>query len=451
MKNPIILKDLLIAINGIIWKCLSVLIIITLFILVVLFWKEAHHGYSTTFPHISNEFEIFGYLMLWAGVIFLSVVKSIFSITTEKSGLTHELIFISKITSYKYIMWKFFSNILYFAYISLLVLPFCGVFLFFWWIWILDIIMLYFQIAFYIIIWSAIWIFLGVIGRKMQISLVLWSLIAWIIVFLIAEYFYSLKVFFLLGAPYDMILGMYSLSTAIALKVIIMVLTCIYFLWLSVRFCKEETELQTERYPWYCSLIVFILAAGHYYLYEKVWIEVFIFLSFFDAILFFINTKSIAKKDYLISFWYIIINVILTVVTIIFIDWFLFQTLLYYIMCMGVLLFISLFVQLYFRAIHRYIINMVNILILGLIFIWIPWTLYVQNTFTLPEPLRISDIWSAFETKYSLDINWDESKYNYYNKRSRVNNTYHYNLFMLILFVTLFWITHRIRKQSIDV
>ena len=450
MKNPIILKDLLVAINGLVWKCLSVLIIVTLFVLVILFWKEAHHEYLRNFPYIGEEFLIFGYIFLAAGIIFLATVKSIFSITSEKSGLTYELIFISKLSPLKYILWKFFSNVLFFIHISLLVLPFIGVFLFYWWIGLLDIIMLYFQFYFYILIWSALWVFLGILWRKIQISLVLLAIIWWLISFILLEYFNSLDVLYVIWAPFDMVLNSYSLLWIIALKTIIALLSCVYFLWLSVRFCKEETETKTERYPWYCSLIVFIFAAWNYYLYDQVWIEIFIFLSFIDAILFFLHTKTIARKDYLAAFWYVIINVILTVSTIILIDWFLFQTLLYYIMCMWVLLFISLFIQLYFRTLHRYLINVVYILFLGLFFIWIPGILYVQNTVALPNSLKISDIFSAFDTKLTLDNYWEE-KYNYHLERTRVNNTYHYNLFVLIIFIIFFWLTHKIRKQSIDV
>ena len=145
MKNPIILKDILIWFNSLIGK-LTLLIFIGILSFVFINYQI---DVIDSLKYNSNTFLFWKRLMQgWLMISILLFVciwffRWIYSITSENSQKTFELIKISPISDWKYVLWKWISQSLSLSVFLISTLIFSWLSLFLWWVILENIIYIY--------------------------------------------------------------------------------------------------------------------------------------------------------------------------------------------------------------------------------------------------------------------------------------------------------------------
>ncbi len=364
MKNPIILKDLLIGVNNVIGK---VTIIAVLF-LVAAFTVLTHsfdptHGSKLASHFSNNDFLMVGYLF-GGGIIFiLAIIKWIISICSEKSQMTYELIKISKISASKYILWKFMANFLYFWLLSVMLLPFGAMITFIGGVSSGDILLLLVHILLFAAVWSALWWMIWCLGRNITLSFLIavWWAIIWGICL---DAFYFLENSFAYMIHFGLKNWIYS--------VLMWVLSTLGFLIYSIQSVKQETVNSTNRYPIVLSLLLFCVAIVQVIFLEYNAYYVFAITSIIDLMLLFINMKKFDTKHKKIFQYHVLTNLLIVSLATSYLEFFSLDLLTFILLVQILIVLISLVVIELYKKINLYLHKFIYIIIVLFVLFVLP-------------------------------------------------------------------------------
>lgn len=362
MKNPIILKDLLIGVNNVIGK----VTIISVLFLVAAFTVLTHsfdptNGSQLAIHFSNSDFLMIGYLFGWGIIFILSVIKWILSICSEKSQMTYELIKISKISASKYILWKFMANFLYFWLLSVMLLPFGAMITFIGGVSSGDILLLLVHILSFAAVWSALWWMIWCLGRNITLSflIVVWWAIIWGICL---DAFYFLENSFAYMIHFGLKNWMYS--------VLMSALCTIGFLIYSIQSVKQETVNNTNRYPVILSLLLFCVALVQVVYLEYNAYYVFAITSIIDLMLLFINMKKFDTKHKKIFQYHVLTNFLIVWLAISYLEFFSLDLLIFIFLIQILIVLISLVVIELYKKINIYLHKFIyTIIVLFVLFV----------------------------------------------------------------------------------
>ena len=452
MKNPIILKDLLIGVNNIIWKVtiISILFLVGLFtILANNFWINI--GTSSLPNYFSNDEFILIWYILWGwGIFILSLIKGIIGMCFEKSQMTYELIKISKISETKYILGKFLANLLYFSLILVMLLPFAVMNSFIGGFSVWDILLLCLHILLMWALGGALWIVIWLIGQTITLSFLI-SVGGAIFIWIMLDWSSHLRLIAESFMFQEDKKWVYSLLT-----------TMIAIIWLliyAIQKIKQETNKHINRYPVILSIILFTLAIfqiiyiefNAYYLLLLVWI--------IDVMLFFLNTENFKiqnKKRFLSHIWINFLIIFLSVWYLEFLSW----KLLAYILLLQILvILVSMNTTELYKNINIYLQKFLYIIILLFVTLIVPHfitnvkyynPLQTINLYIPPVELTYKNIFISEKNKDLWIIEQDIKNLNNENKNKKLNrniNTYYYIYFLIFIMLLLHFGMYYFRKQ----
>lgn len=310
MKNPIILKDILIWFNSLIGK-LTLLIFIGILSFVFINYQI---DVINSLKHNSSTFLFWKRLMQdWLMISILLFVciwffRWIYSITSENSQKTFELIKISPISDSKYVLWKWISQSLSLSVFLISTLIFSWLSLFLWWVILENILVTYitvFAIIIYVVIAG---IYVWTITKTSRFWYILWS--ALFIIFIIVNWFLFLSsIDYILN--YNNLLDFNKLFFETLL--FISGFSYVFFI-LSKQEIKNIRTQKTCLFP-ISALLIFILNIFIFYYFNNIELSTVIY-SLFSVVLmqlFYLNnSQSNINNSY-------IINILLTIISLIFI------------------------------------------------------------------------------------------------------------------------------------
>lgn len=452
MKNPIILKDLLIGVNNIIGKVtiISILFLVGLFtILANNFWINI--GASSLPNYFSNdEFLIISYILGWGWIFILWVIKGIIGICFEKSQMTYELIKISKISATKYILGKFLANLLYFTLILLMLLPFAAMNSFIGGFSVGDILLLGIHILFMWALGGALWIVIWLIGQTITLSFLIsvgWAIFIWMMLdwsshlWLIAESF-------LFQEDKKWLYSIFTSLGAIA-----------WLLIYAIQKVKQDTEKHINRYPIILSIILFALAIiqviyiefNAYYLLLLVWV--------IDLILYFLNIENLNtqnKKRFIYHIWVNFLIIFLSIWYLEFLSWKLFG----YILLVEILvIFLSINITELYKKINIYLQKFLYIIILLFILLIVPHfvtnvkyynPLQTINVYIPPVEITYKKMFISEKNKHLWIIEQDIKNMNKIDENKKLNrniNTYYYLYSLILMMLLLYYWMYYFRRK----
>lgn len=445
MKNPIILKDLLIGVNNVIGKVtiISVLFVVAAFTVIL---HSYDSSYSSQLPHYfrNSDFLVLGYLLGGAGIFLLAVIKWILSICSEKSQMTYELIKISKISASKYILWKFMANFLYFWLLSVMLLPFGTMITFIGGVSSGDILLLLGHILLFAAVWSALWWMIWCLGRNITLSflIAIWWAIIWSIC---VGAFYFLEDSFAYMLDFGMKNWIYSL--------LMWSLSTIGFLIYSIQSVKQETVNNTNRYPIILSLLVFCVAIVQAVYLEYNAYYVFEITSAIDIMLLFLNMKKFDTKHKKIFQFHMFINLLIVLLATSYLEFFSLDVLGFILLIQLLIILISLVVIELYKKINIYLHKFIYIIIVLFILFVLP--SFVNNIQHMEMFKSIKLYIPTIEMTYENIVEYNKNQYlwkkywydeqilNLFEIDSRKYYTYYYLyawiIFMLILTAGLYY------------
>lgn len=364
MKNPIILKDLLIGVNNVIGK----VTIISVLFLVAAFTVLTHsfdptNGSQLAIHFSNNDFLMIGYLFGWGIIFILAIIKWIISICSEKSQMTYELIKISKISASKYILWKFMANFLYFWLLSVMLLPFGAMITFIGGVSSGDILLLLVHILLFAAVWSALWWMIWCLGRNITLSflIVVWWAIIWGICL---DAFYFLENSFAYMIHFGLKNWMYS--------VLMWTISTLGFLIYSIQSVKQETENNTNRYPIVLSLLLFCVAIVQVVFLEYNAYYVFAITSIIDLMLLIINMKKFDTKHKKIFQYHVLTNFLIVSLATSCLEFFSLDLLTFILLVQILIVLISLVVIELYKKINLYLHKFIYIIIVLFVLFVLP-------------------------------------------------------------------------------
>ncbi len=313
MKNPIILKDILIWFNSLIGKITLIVFVWILSYLFITYQLDVINSLKDSSGNFLHWKELIQGWLIISLLLFICIwfFRWIYSITSENSQKTFELIKVSSISDTKYILWKWISHSLYLSIFLISTLIFSWVSIFLWWVTLENIIASY-LVIFAVIIYVVIaWIYIWTLTKTSRFWYILWS--ALFILFLIVNWFlFSSSIDYI--ADYDNLAHFNTLFFEILF--FISGISLVLFI-LSIQEIKNSRTQKTSLFPIYAA-ILFIINMFVFYYFENITLTDVIYSLFglFIIQLFFLKTKNYSKK---INNSYII-NILLIAVTLIFIS-----------------------------------------------------------------------------------------------------------------------------------
>lgn len=442
MKNPIILKDLFIWINGMMGK-LTILII--LFIVAAYCILSAWFGDFGMYYHYSSNNQLLemGYILWGISIAIIAVLKWILSVVSEKSQQTYELIKISSISPTQYIIWKFFADVAYFWIILIMLLPFCTYFLFSWGIVFSDILLLFLHLL--LIAWCAwaIGITIGSITKNLTLSFLI-SVISLILMFVFTSQYSVLM------DIVSSILYIYDKNWWFFTSFFLFV--TFWFLIYSIQKIKQETFANTHRYPVILTCILFICWAIVSYIFDATSSVIFILLGILDIILLFLNFHTFQKTEEKIFSYRFFLTVLFTVIWIVSFNFWSIKLISFSILILVWVALISVNVIEIYKRIQIYLQKFIYIIVLGFIFLVLPSFLSKLGftlSDTLPFHLYIQEIWNTYHdiVEYEQSIRNEiylqtfHEVYFYHIKTS-----FYYLYIMIVLMLLIYYTRHFFKK-----
>lgn len=451
MKNPIILKDLLIWSNSVIWKS-TIIISLFIFCFIIIATYDFTNININYRYNLWRDFYNIAYYPITFGLLLLWFIKWIISVAQEKSAATYELIFISKITAFKYIFWKYIANLLFFVMLIVLALPFFWMMTFAWGVSFSDIISVSIHYVLFISGFSALWILAWLIWRKTTLWLLiggLWFITIWFIIAFFNE----------LNPILDIIIGSYynrydytMLDTWLYKIIFFTIITCFSLIY-SIQYIKEETVYITNRYPISLSVLLYCFWLLNIIILDFNVIYTLLIISLIDIILYFVNTKNLSNKNYKKIAYHFLGNISVSIGLIIFFEWWLFNTFIYYILVLFLLLLVSLVVNIFYRSIQYYIQKLVFILTSLFILILFPSIINDLDIKIGGENFHISSIEKTLNHKINYDLllktyiqDPSNSTSELLKTQKWVKHNMEYIIFMIIFFSILFVGVHNYTK-----
>ena len=313
MKNPIILKDILIWFNSLIGR-LTLLVFIWILSFVFINYQidviDSLKYNSDTFLFWKNLMQGWFIISL---LLFISIwfFRWIHSITSENSQKTFELIKVSSISDSKYILWKWISHSLYLSIFLISTLIFSWVSLFLWWVTLENILVSYLMIFAVIIYVVIAWIYIWTITKTSRFWYILWT--ALFIIFLIINWFLFISNIELIVNSYNLVkFDQLFFETLLFISGISLVLFI-----LSKQEIKNIRTQKTSLFP-ISALLIFIINLFLFYYFDNIELSTVIYSLFWIILmqLFFLNNSSgKINNSYIINilltiFWLVLISAI---------------------------------------------------------------------------------------------------------------------------------------------
>ncbi len=458
-SNPIFFKDLLISLNSKTWK--NIIIFFTLIYFIIFLFVVADYKINTFSPNAGHTIFSIIWPMQLTILCFIWYIKWLLSISNEKDKNTLEFVMITKINSWKFIIWKFLANFFYIFLLILISLPFLGIWLILGWVNIQDILLYFLYSTSYISVAILMGMFFSSISKNNIFSIIYGASGIWIFFTIVLLTLYNLNYIGLQQSLSTDIFG-YALFPVfifdtirdytlldifgininfVLLHILIYGLIIIFLLRFLYSKFKQYTIISNKSYWYIWTAVLFIL----FLLMSKISENgEFLFIFFFLTTTFFIylmSEKNFVKKQYKDNYIYYAIIMTISLGTISITNNFYPKLFLLYI---SIFIIFFTFYDLLSKIVKQWkgIVNLFFVISLTMVFYVIPAisTQFLEINIKNPSQLIKATVKQEKIIKDKRDnIDVYNPYYKKYNDYLSVNTLY-YSIFYLILSLIFFWL-----------